>query len=399
MEQKLILIPIPVTALDSTTIENLEIECFEEFSTKVANFYKLKGLKYQEPLGLIPGEEDNTVTFTSATINGFKKYIKGEEEIPEGGLYTIQECLRTQNLDYRYDIDMTPKFGSYFTMFGLITKPESLVKTYENTIELIETELGVPSESIVVHKSSEHDVFNALRDEKVNQHWVEDEIDWYEWEYGEEGVRGEGITIEIPNSSNPDETQEIGNIVLIYKNNIPIALEWGFGLETTKSRLEGLPHPIFSSIIGERSLYRNNYCINEKDILYLDYANILYHLEENNIKEGEDRYIDRTIKQLYQGLSMQMFLRLRDMSDLESLLGNIKDGLFENFAGYYYSFQERVSLFVSSYRQIISNYKDSRSEKKINKTINRSAQKYGFNKEQKETIINFINSLDEKIIV
>jgi hypothetical protein len=131
----------------------------------------------------------------------------------------------------------------------------------------------------------------------------------------------------------------------------------------------------------------------------LDYANILYHLEENNIKEGEDRYIDRTIKQLYQGLSMQMFLRLRDMSDLESLLGNIKDGLFENFAGYYYSFQERVSLFVSSYRQIISNYKDSRSEKKINKTINRSAQKYGFNKEQKETIINFINSLDEKIIV
>lgn len=380
-------------------IENLETECCEEFSTKVANFYKSKGLDYQEPLGLIPGEEDETVTFTSATINNFKKYIREEEEIPENGVYTIQDCLRTQNLDYRYEMGISPKFGSYFTMFGLISKPDTLVETYKNTIEFIESELGIPSESIVVHKSSKHNVFNGLMNENSNEQWVEDKIDWYSWEYGEDSVRGEGITFEIPNKSNPEKTQEIGNLVLIYKGEDPIAVEWGFGLETTKSRLEGLPHPIFSSIIGEKYLYKNNYRINENDILFLDYANILYHLEKNEIKLGNNKYVDRSIKQLFQGLSMQIFLTIRDISDLEDLLGRKKDGLFEEFEVYNCSFQERVSLFINSYRQIVSNYKDSRSEKKIEKTINKSAQKYGFNQEQRETIIKFIKYLDERPLI
>ncbi len=376
-------------------IENLETECCEEFSTKVANFYKSKGLDYQEPLGLIPGEEDETVTFTSATINNFKKYIREEEEIPDNGVYTIQDCLRTQNLDYRYEMGISPRFGSYFTMFGLISKPDSLVQTYESTIEFVESELGIPSESIVVHKSSKHDVFNELMEENSKQQWLEDKIDWYNWRYGEEGIRGEGISIEIPNKSNPAETQVIGNIVVIYNRDKPIAVEWGFGLETTKSRLQGLPHPIFSSVIGERYLEKNNYSINEKDILFLDYANILYHLEKNDVKQGRDKYVDRSIKQLFQGLSMQIFLTLRNISDLEDLLGRKKDGLFEEFEGYNYSFQERVSLFLNSYRQIVSNYKGNRTEKKIEKTINKSAQKYGFNKEQEETIIKFISSIDE----
>ena len=283
-------------------------------------------------------------------------------------------------------------------MFGLIRRPSFLLKTYADTIEFIESELRVPSESIVVHKSSKHDMFNELMEKNSKQHWFEDKIDWYNWRYGEEGIRGEGISIEIPNKSSPAETQVIGNIVVIYNRDKPIAVEWGFGLETTKSRLEGLPHPIFSSVIGERYLYKNNYSINEKDILFLDYANILYHLEENDVKQGRDKYVDRTIKQLFQGLSMQIFLTLRNISNLEDLLGRKKDGLFEEFEGYNYSFQERVSLFLNSYRQIVSNYKDSRSEKKIEKTINKSAQKYGFNKEQKEIIIKFINSIDERAI-
>ncbi|MDD4381774.1 MAG: alanine--tRNA ligase-related protein [Candidatus Dojkabacteria bacterium] len=376
--------------------EHLKGECYEDISTKITDFYNSKGLDYREPLSLIPGENDKSVTFTSATINNFKGYLREEEEIPVNGVYTIQNCLRTRNLDYRYGFEETPRFGSYFRMFGLIRRPNFLLKTYADTIEFIESELGVPSESIVVHKSSEHDMFNELMKKNSKQRWFEDKIDWYNWEYGEEDIRGEGISIEIPNKSNLAETQVIGNIVVIYKKDEPIAVEWGFGLETTMSRLEGLPHPIFSSVIGERYLYKNNHHINEKDILFLDYTNILYHLEANDVKQGRDKYVDRTIKQLFQGLSMQIFLTLRNISDLEDLIGRKKDGLFEEFEGYNDSFQERVSLFLNSYKQIVSNYAGRRSEKKIEETINKSAQKYGFNKEQKETLINFRNSLNEE---
>ncbi|MDD3474805.1 MAG: hypothetical protein PHP08_02805 [Candidatus Dojkabacteria bacterium] len=54
-------------------VELLKGECCEDISTKIIDFYNSKGLDYQEPLGLIPGEEDKSVTFTSATINNFKK--------------------------------------------------------------------------------------------------------------------------------------------------------------------------------------------------------------------------------------------------------------------------------------------------------------------------------------
>ena len=375
--------------------EHLKEGCYEDISTKVRDFYNSKGLEYREPLGLIPREDDKSVTFTSATINNFKAYLRGEEEIPVNGVYTIQSCLRTRNLDHRYGFEKTPRFGSYFRMFGLIRRSDFLLETYADAIEFVESELGIPSESIVVHKSSKHEIFNELMDGNSKQNWFEDKIDWYNWEYGEEDIRGEGISIEIPNKSNLAETQVIGNIVVIYKKDEPIAVEWGFGLETTTSRLEGFPHPIFSSVIGERYLHKNNYCINEKDILFLDYANILYHLEENDVKQGKDKYVDRTIKQLFQGLSIQIFLTRRNISDLEDLIGRRKNGLFEEFERYNDSFQERVSLFLNSYRQIVSNYSGRRNEKKIEETINKSAQKYGFNKELKETIIKFINSDDD----
>lgn len=98
--------------------------------------------------------------------------------------------------------------------------------------------------------------------------------------------------------------------------------------------MEGFPHPIFSSVIGERYLHKNNYCINEKDILFLDYANILYHLEENDVKQGKDKYVDRTIKQLFQGLSIQIFLTRRNISDLEDLIGRRKNGLLVESFGF-----------------------------------------------------------------
>lgn len=60
--------------------EHLKEGCYEDISTKVTDFYNSKGLEYREPLGLIPREDDKSVTFTSATINNFKAYLRGEEE-------------------------------------------------------------------------------------------------------------------------------------------------------------------------------------------------------------------------------------------------------------------------------------------------------------------------------
>lgn len=45
--------------------ELLKGECCEDIPTKITDFYNSKELDYLEPLGIISGEEDKSVTFMS----------------------------------------------------------------------------------------------------------------------------------------------------------------------------------------------------------------------------------------------------------------------------------------------------------------------------------------------
>lgn len=84
------------------------------------SFYEKLGSNFVSPIPLVPREIDSSVVFTGATINGWKRYLRGEEELPKEGIHTVQPCLRTQNADSFYEIETIPPFGSYFTMAGIL---------------------------------------------------------------------------------------------------------------------------------------------------------------------------------------------------------------------------------------------------------------------------------------
>lgn len=367
------------------------------FNKVITDYYTSAGLEFKEPIDLLPKDVDKSVTFTSATINGMKGYLRGEEQISSKGIFTIQPCLRTQNLDYRYE-NVVPKFGSYFNMFGSLYPADELNDVYDTTIDFVNTVLGIPKDSIIIHKSSQHEVFNALKDRDKAVQWREDEIDWYDWTYGEDGIKGIGITIDIPNKSSVGETQEIGNIVLIMKNKIPLAVEWGFGLETTKSRLQGLPHPIFASSLGGKYLEgKGEKDIDEGDVLFLDYLNSLFQLDKRGFSmNDESKYVRRTLKQLFQGLTMQMLYREKNLEDITNLLGSDTKDLSYIFQVYYLSFMERFYGLRKSYQHILGNDGIHRTQEQIDKTISKSAKNFGFFDKQAEAVIKFLRSVYEE---
>lgn len=211
------------------------------------SFYKKHGYSWISPIPLIPRDLDSSVTFTGATVNGWKRYLTGESKLTDRGVYTIQPCLRTQNAASIYDFETSPKFGSYFTMAGILSPAERLTDVYSEMLSFLNKELGVAKKDIVVHVASNHPEINVCVKNGLSDIKKEiDQIHYYVWGYGIEGVLGEGLTIALLNKRS-QEFEEIGNVVLIKKNGKPIAVEWGFGIETTTARLLSLPHPVFAS--------------------------------------------------------------------------------------------------------------------------------------------------------
>ncbi len=364
----------------------------KSLSSSVIDFYGSKKYVEQEPIGLIPGEIDSTVTFTSATINTFKKYFEYPEGLPEEGVFTTQKCLRTQNLDLRYNFNENPKWGSCFHMFGLFAPYHKLDKIFPEAKQFIVENLGVQEQEIIVHQKGNHHEFDFLKNGGGNEVWKRDEISYYDWKYGEKNFSGRGITLCIPNKMDVGLSQEMGNIVVIYKDEKPLFVEWGFGLETTASRILGLPHPIFMSKVGQRYLKLEEERADEGDILLLDYANILLNLEQEGIDiSSSSKNVKRSIKQLFQGLSMQLFIKEKNFDYLEELIDQPYSSLINDFKEYYDSFIGRVDRFALSCNQIIKN-RSSKDFSDIKKTLQKSAEVSGLVGPQKEPIIKFILS-------
>jgi len=76
------------------------------------------------------------------------------------------------------------------------------------------------------------------------------ESKYYKWAYGMEGVVGRGLTYAIKNLHSGKE-EDVGNIIVMGRNDKPIALQWGFGIETMLCRIFGKKYPIESSVIHQ----------------------------------------------------------------------------------------------------------------------------------------------------
>lgn len=164
---------------------------------------------------------DPTVYFIGAQISQWKKELDNL-----GYFANPQNCIRLQNIHLFYE-DTPMRFCSCFRTEGAIAPAEYFQSMLDAAISFL-IEIGVSQERIYIKANQELTKLFKSEYKKL----IETERDsYYHWTYGEADLSGLGLTLAISNEIT-DIPYDIGNVIQISRNNTPIAVEWGFGLET-----------------------------------------------------------------------------------------------------------------------------------------------------------------------
>lgn len=359
----------------------------KELKEAFLSFYKKHGYNWVSPIPLIPGEIDPSVTFTGATVNGWKQYLTGEAGLPDVGIYTIQPCLRTQNAASICDFETDPKFGSYFTMAGILSPAGRLSNVYHEALSLLTEELGVAQKDILVHIASDHPEINVcVKNGPFGIKTMIDQIDYYVWNYGVEGVLGEGLTMALLNKRS-QEFEEIGNVVIIKKDGKPMAIEWGFGLETTTARLLSLLHPVFASPVIqfiEKGLFSTPAGIRLGDSILAISALLANGVDLNCSNPN----VARVLKKYKRGIAYLTSLEGISGEEVVSIItqivssncptARIATGTREQLIKYFSNANRRQQEFLDSVRSIVANPAFKGSPNRARKSLQRTAANYGF---------------------
>lgn len=188
------------------------------------------GYTEQAPSPIFPCP-DLTTLFTGATINVLKGRLSGNGL---DNVFVIQPCLRTQSLQHVLDRNFDPEYLSRFIMLGILSPPGG--ELISGCICRFFDEFPGLTDRLLVRSSKtlENDTFSKL-DSQYRVEYDTRNPHYYRWRYGEDSLVGVGVTFAIEQSSG--EFLDIGNLVLMYKSDNPVAMEFGFGLETFTARL------------------------------------------------------------------------------------------------------------------------------------------------------------------
>lgn len=191
--------------------------------------------------------QDETILFTNSTIVGHKLDLIGGA-LPEPGLSIIQSCVRTHNLKAIREASADIGYMSCFTQAGLLGGPDAFAKILLFLRDYLEYFCG---RDRLLYKTKSTLAFN----EKLTQGlaWAVQmdscASDYYEWQYGMPGVRGNGVTFSVKGGDGG--YRDIGNFIEIVSGDVVLGYEFGFGLETLLSRLLDLDSPFDVCVVNE----------------------------------------------------------------------------------------------------------------------------------------------------
>lgn len=230
-----------------------QYELISELKNNFEEYSRSKNMFEETPVPLISSGNDPTVIFTGSSSNVFKKYLTGEKKkIPQNGTFLYQKKIRTQNYNTFFDETKRPIFCSYFEGGGSLFPPDKYLESINYVIDFITIKLDFPIERLKIRSSHQNSDMNLYFNNEKFQPLVEyDEYDQkdYNWEFGEDSLKGTGIIFSVKQSDN--NYKDIGTLVKIKNlNGDNIAVEWGFGAETFLSRAYNIQHPIGVSAIS-----------------------------------------------------------------------------------------------------------------------------------------------------
>jgi hypothetical protein len=233
------------------------------------NYYQEANYSFVEEIPLV-SNTDSSVLFVGAFISALKDILLSGD-YPEGsnGIYMRQACLRTQDFAEGFNNDFIPLGQTFFNMIGILSRPGRFTETLNETLNFIIKRLGVASSRIKVKSSTRYDHLKSL---KIN-HGIEVEYDtekesYYWWNYGIDGVHGEGITICILNEVT-GEWWGVGNVVRILDaDGRELGTESGFGHEFLLSATLNISQPLKLSKVFETFEYQGG--LHQKYFAYLE---------------------------------------------------------------------------------------------------------------------------------
>src|SRR5919205_30052 len=113
-----------------------------EIRERFLSFFEARGHKRMPSASLVPPTYDPSVLLTTAGMQPFKPYFRGEEEPPSRRLTSCQKCFRTTDIE---DVGFEPE-RVWISVFG--GDEELKLGPDEEAIECWRS-VGVPDERIV----------------------------------------------------------------------------------------------------------------------------------------------------------------------------------------------------------------------------------------------------------
>lgn len=190
------------------------------------------GMTHVSPMPLL-ATYDNSVYFASATITALKDMLL-KNEIPNNGVYLYQPCFRLHNIQDAFYNGNKIKYPGYFNMLGMAVPAKYIVDLQYIIMDIMDKH-GIDRSKIKL---------NTTRQEPLLvqnlQKYYEVEYDTraeksYNWTYGMgDDIHGKGMTFYI--KQNNGEYKRLGQYIIIYNKDTPIAAEYGFGIEVFLAR-------------------------------------------------------------------------------------------------------------------------------------------------------------------
>ncbi len=206
-------------------------EYLDFIESKFNDFFASKGYYGEIPVD-ITSQIDPTIDFIGSKISPLKGYIYNNS-IPDKGIFLIQNSMKLKSLQYLKTEDFQ-KFGCYYKCMGTLTTP-NLNKIVTDLFEYLTSSeyLHIPLDDICIRIcSKDKDLLAAIEgvDSKIKREIDTVSFNHYRHKYGmdEDNIFGRDFNIGI-RKSGTEEFFNCGTLVLMEKDNEPIAIDMGLG--------------------------------------------------------------------------------------------------------------------------------------------------------------------------
>lgn len=192
---------------------------------------------------------DKSVFLVGSTISVLKQHLLAKKPIPHRVL--IQPAIRTQNLlPMERGEDTQSIYGSFFLAMGTLAPYESLALTTEIACNYLCSQLNCCRYNLLLRVSAtDSDLLQICR--HVGAMEIDTQpLSYYRHHYGlaDQGIFGRNFNIAIPARG---EHRDVGNIIVIERHGVPIAVEFAMGMSTLLTHLYRLPHTMLGNVVAD----------------------------------------------------------------------------------------------------------------------------------------------------